>query len=349
MQQIADHVGVSKFAVSKALSGKSGISNATREQIYRAATQLGYFIEKGQRFQIKKDRQPLESSELNGVIAILFPNIRFQTKESLYWGPIVEGIITELKNNGLDMIVVTEFAGDNVFSIINPDRLLGIIGVGMVSTALLLEINRLNLPIMLIDHEDPLIRCDTLFMNNYDCVRQLTNKLAGLGHQSMQFVGNINYSRSFYDRWLGFRSILEENRLPYNQAPELLELSESYYTDTARKCFEKLIKHQSMPTALVCANDDIAVEILTVLDRLGISVPKECSVTGFDNIIKAIQSSPKLSTVNVAKDILGKRAVEMLLWRLRNREALIEKVLLSGDTIIRESISVPPVSVSIQP
>lgn len=112
MQQIADHLGVSKFVVSKALSGKGGVSESTKERVIQAASRLGYFNQKnGYVKNIVPAGAPLSPSAGKQSVLVLMPNIRFQNKESLYWGRLLEGISRELEQQGLGMIIVSEPRG----------------------------------------------------------------------------------------------------------------------------------------------------------------------------------------------------------------------------------------------
>jgi LacI family transcriptional regulator len=345
MQQIADHVNVSKFAVSKALSGKAGVSPETREKIVQAATQLGYFVQKRNKPVVSRSLlNPPQKSDRSTII-VLIPNIREQNRQSSFWGRIIDGITEGLEEHNLGMMIVTEHVTDNLTKLINPEAVLGLIGVGLISNQILLEIRNLGIPFVLVDHEDSLIPSDVLFMNNYECVRRATNYLLGNGHTQLQFVGNIRYSRSFYDRWLGFRSMLEELQVELIQQPELLELegsNRSEMTEQLDQIFLQMQNDNQMPTSFVCANDSIAICVMTVLSRLGIEVPQQCSVTGFDNIEDAGLSSPTLSTVHVYKEALGQRAVETLLWRIEHPEGPKEKILLAGDFIVRQSTTFAP-------
>lgn len=94
---------------------------------------------------------------------------------------------------------------------------------------------------------------------------------------------------------------------------------------------------EKLPTAFVCANDSLALCVVTALMKHGIRVPEDISVTGFDNIDDAALSTPTLSTVNVNKEALGQRAVETLLWRINHPESPKERILLSGDLVFRQS------------
>lgn len=345
MQQIADHVGVSKFAVSKALSGKSGVSPDTREKIIHAATQLGYFAQKRNKATTGRASASKSQSGSRNTIIVLIPNVRYQTRQSVYWGRIIDGITGSLEEHHLGMMIVTEQITDNFSQLINPEAVLGLVGVGLISNQLLLEVRNLGIPFVLVDHEDPLIPSDALFMNNYECVRRVTNYLLGHGHRSLQFVGNIRFARSFQDRWLGFRSMLEEHHVPLDQDPRLLEfegLNRSEMTEGLEPVFRDLADRGAMPSAFVCANDSIAICVMTVLMKMGIDVPGQVSVTGFDNIDDAALSQPTLSTVHVNKEALGHRAVETLLWRIENPDSPKEKILLAGDFLLRQSASAAP-------
>ncbi|UVI31988.1 LacI family DNA-binding transcriptional regulator [Paenibacillus spongiae] len=335
IQQIADAVGVSKFAVSKALSGKSGVSQALREKIIQTAHQMGY---KSQKIQSEvRDRRAESASEGRDdkrFVAVLFPNVRYQIKESLYWGKVLDGVVRGLQDHRFGMITITEHTIDNFAKIIDPKDLLGIIGIGWASTSLLLEVRGTDTPFVLVDHEDAVIDSDTLFINNFDCMKKMTHYLLGLGHRKMQFIGNIQFSRSFSDRWIGYRTALEESEVPVQQSEELLKLNGEAF-DVILDVLTRKFNEGDMPTALVCANDAIALMVMDVLKHMNLRVPQDCSVTGFDNNENTLESG--LTTINVTKEILGLRAVQTLLWRLDNPDFPIEKILLSGDLMIRAS------------
>jgi LacI family transcriptional regulator len=341
MQQIADYLGVSKFAVSIALSGKEGVSAETRERVYRAANELGYF---SQKYAKSFHGQGPPKRPASGVIVVLFPDIRYQIKESSYWSPIVNGITEELKSSGYNMVAITEVNGDHALKVINPGMMDGVISVGPVSEKLLTEVCSWGTPLVTIDNELP-EAADSVFINNFDSVRMLTNQLIGMGHRSFQYVGDIRYARSFYDRWIGFRAALEDHGIPYTPEPGLLSLGEDcfYKTDEIKQHIAELLQRDELPGVFVCACDKIAMMTVAALAELELNVPRDCSVTGFDDIEEAVKCTPQLTTVQVPKQWLGIRAVRQLLWRIQSRETPPEKILLPGQILIRESASIPPV------
>lgn len=343
MQHIADHLGVSKFVVSKALSGKSGVNEATKDRVIQAASQLGYFAQKNA--YMKNRSLPRSALTASGPtrqsVIVLMPNTRFQTKESLYWGKILEGIDRELESRGIGMMTISESRAEDLSHILNPEGILGLIGVGRIESALLLEVHRLGIPMVLVDHEDALIPTDTVFANNADSIMRLCQHLIGLGHEKLHFIGDISFSRSFRDRWLGYREAMEENGLevPGTDDPMLqpagLEIGK--YTPFIQEWVQDRIKDNTLPTALICANDAIALNVLEALRQAGVEVPNQVSVAGFDNIDHVLQTSPPLTTIHVPKEAMGQRAVRKLMERIEYPDQIREKVLVAAELVLRES------------
>ncbi|CAM4326283.1 LacI family DNA-binding transcriptional regulator [Paenibacillus alkaliterrae] len=341
MQQIAGYLGVSKFVVSKALSGKGGVSETTKERVIQAASQLGYFSQKNAYVKtMKLEQLPKVPAAGKQSVLVLMPNIRFRTKESAYCGRILDGIASRLEADGFGMVIVSEQSVDHFLHFLNPNGILGLIGVGEISTALLLEVHRIGLPMVLVDHEDMLIPSDTVFTNNYESMYRLTKHLIGSGHKQLCFIGDIAYSRSFKDRFLGFRSALEEEESVGDARDWSLSVKgfeHEHFEEPIRQWAAKKQKLKTLPTALLCANDMIAIGAVHALEGLGIAVPGDVSVTGFDNIEHAYKMTPALTTVHVPKELLGRRAVERLLGRIAGQSNPMEKLLLAGELLYRES------------
>ncbi|WP_238996609.1 LacI family DNA-binding transcriptional regulator [Paenibacillus pinistramenti] len=338
MQQIAEQVGVSKFAVSQALSGKPGVGEETRMRIVQAANELGYSWKA--KF-IKKERPAGEpkgkTSAAKGTVIILMPNVRFQSRESLFWGKIIDGVSAALAEREVGVMMVTESYSEHLLKSINPEGVLGLIGIGYIATQLLLEIRYAGIPFVLIDHEDALVPSDTVFMNNYDCMKQMTSLVLQTGRRDLRFAGSPGYSRSFHDRWLGFRIAMEEAGLQMFRAEDdpFLQMEEDAYLIVERE-IPQLVEQGKLPSAFICANDFFAFLIVKSLIANGVKVPEDVAVTGFDHTDEE-PSLPALSTIHVPNAILGKRAVEMLFDRLAAPDRPFEKTMIHGSLLLRES------------
>ncbi|SFJ33576.1 transcriptional regulator, LacI family [Paenibacillus sp. UNC496MF] len=333
IQEIADFAGVSKFAVSRALSGKSGVSAKTREKILRVAGQLGYFKNNEQQQHFTGELQEFEEVKWDGTIVVMFPNLRYQNKEHIYWGPVFEGVSSRLRQRGLDIITITEPSDDNVFKLLNPAAIQGIITIGTVSTQMLLKIKQMDIPVVMVDHSDPVFACDTIFTDNFNSMQQMMMTLISKGYRKFQFVGNIKDAQSYFDRWLAFRSALENCQIELQQDPMLIgpEAQDIYL-------LFKQYRPVDLPEVYVCAHDVNAKFLIEQLGYLGIEVPARCAVTGFDN---TCDTHPILATVNVNKELLGMRAVDQMLWRIQNPGTAHEKKLIYADVILRENYAYP--------
>lgn len=331
IQEIADYSGVSKFAVSRALSGKPGVSAQTREMILKAAGQLGYFKNAGKPSVQQNPPQVPDGEVRPGAILVLFPSVRYQDIDSLYWGRVFNGISARLNQKGADILTLTEPSGESsMFSLLNPKAIGGILTIGAVSTQILLEIKNLDIPVVMVDHQDPAFQADAVFSDNFHCMREMMIKLVSKGYKNFQFVGQIGYAQSFYDRWLGFRSVLEEHHLEHKQIPELIGQEIAHIHEVV----PKVAAAYELPEVFVCVNDTTAQFVMEALQKLDIPVPGKVLLTGFDNTDETL---PLLATVDVNKELLGMRAVDKLLWRMANPHSNFERLLIYGEVILRDS------------
>ncbi|USB33645.1 LacI family DNA-binding transcriptional regulator [Paenibacillus sp. YPG26] len=326
VQEIADFVGVSKFAVSRALAGKSGVSEKTRDTILQAAAELGYFKNRPKR--VTPAPAPEGGGSWKGNILVLFPNIRFQNRDSLYWGPIFDGVSARLNEKGIDIITLTEPSTEDIFSLINPDAVSGVITVGTVSSSILTEIDRLKIPVVMIDHMDPVLKCDTVFTDNFMSINEIMNYLLNKGYRDFQFVGYPGYAPSFRERWTAYRAFLEEKGIEGNQAEGLISPAREELAQTIMD-----MKPRELPEVFLCANDIMASFTIEALTAKGIKVPGRCVVTGFDNLNEEL---PLLATAEVNKEQLGMRAVDQILWRIQNPHHANERKMVSTEIIVHE-------------
>ncbi|MDQ0206684.1 LacI family DNA-binding transcriptional regulator [Alkalicoccobacillus murimartini] len=336
MQVIADTVGVSKYVVSKTLNNKPGVSDITRQKILFAAKQLGY-LKEGQLAPSTQLNRKIEVE--NGYILVFLPNSQYQSITYTYWGSVYQGISVGIQSKKAGMIVITSEM--DLSKKVDVTNLIGIITLGTLDEQSLVALSGYGIPIVMIDHEDKLMRADSIFMDNRSGVERITDHLIGLGHKNITFIGELKHSRSFFDRWIGFRTVIEKAGL--EQATTLMDIT--YNDDMEDEIQLKLNSWKKekipFPTAFVCANDHIARRVINLFEDNGLSCPRDVSVTGFDLLDEEEGQTPALTTVQVLKQVIGRRAVDRLVWRINHSEYPPEKILISGDMLLKESIDVP--------
>ena len=333
MKDIADKLNLSINAVSLALNDRVGVSEDTRGLIIKTANELGYFD--GASSYINKNTKNI----------CLMIESRF-FKEIPFYSKIILGVETESKKNNFD--VITNFIDTAQFIIpacIENRKVSGILIVGSIKDEFVREIMRYNIPIVTVDHASQLISTDAILTQNITGAYMATQYLIDKGHKDIGFCGDINASMNFKERWVGFNESLRESQI-YKGLPianmsrfsitgpiENLVLNRNY--SELAKIVSKL---EELPSAWVCISDNTAISLFYALEILGIKVPKQASIIGFDDIDLCEIIRPHLTTIRVNKELMGEKAVKKLIWRINNPSQPFEKIGLEVTVIERESV-----------
>ena len=322
-QLITKAAGVSKGLVSRALNDKANVSEKTRDKIIRVANSLGY------------DFNHLRSKKKKKFcLLVLTENMM---KHIDFWDPIIRKITTTL---GEHRIRLEYFIIDESISIQKTkERLQSIQTAGYVfihyNPSELLEVaNENNLPVVVIDpkynHAD---KHWNVQFDNVATTLELTNLLAANGHNHILFYGPKNDSLSFDDRNWGFELGLKQSRnlKGYN----LLFNNKSGNYEDKEKLIKVLNKNPQI-TAIICANDMIALNCERTIRELGKRVPDDYSLVGFDNIEES--KSISLTTVNIPREELGIEAAKYLWKRLNDQQLKYSRLTIYCELLIRNSI-----------
>ena len=173
-------------------------------------------------------------------------------------------------------------------------------------------------------------------MENYSSTMALVGHVISRGARRLGFVGDPDHCSSFHERWFGFRSALEGAGLPLNRALCILDGDESPYSD-AGWLSARLLQMPRLPDALICVNDFIAIRVMSALKQLGVSIPEQLMLTGFDGTAQSAVVEPSLTTVQIPGMELGRVAAGMLLTRFANPDCPSLNVYAKTAPIWRES------------
>lgn len=331
MQQIANRLGLSKFAVSKALSGQKGVSENTRRLVIETAKALGY---------VPPITAPRETAQLTPsesyVLVWSAPGV---IGDPHYWRRVLNGIVTGCERLGWRPVMLTL---DKQEPPTFPDYLdrnscAGIILAGTIPSNTVLEVRRLQLPIVLANHNDPLSGLDAVLDQNMEAAMQAVGRLHGSGCRSLAFVGNDEMSLSFLERRWGFETAAKQVQLDYIISQNLTQYPNEGWEEHVGKALDRVLKETGLPDGWVTANDLLALELINQLVRKGYRVPEDTKVIGFDNIESSSYTKPALTTFELAMEMLGIRSVDALQRRIEKPDALPETVRLAYRLIVRDS------------
>ena len=324
MKDIAQQLGVSTVTVSKALSGKEGVSDSVRELIKLKSEEMGYrynFLGKSMK----------EGKNYN--IGILVAD-RFM-HDSAFYSKIYQRLMKDLVTfNYFGIIeIISEEAEEEALlpQILQNNKVDGIIFLGQMNRRYIENVKATNIPIIFLDFTDDHFCVDTIVSDNFYGSYEITKYLISKGHTKIGFVGKLDATSSIMDRYIGYYRALLQNKI---QLKEEWVLSDR--DDRGKLCEVKLPEH--MPTAFVCNCDEVAYKFILQLKKTGYLVPEDISVVGYDNYIYATLSNPQITTMEVNVDVMSEIAVNSIIKRIKNPDIEYGRKVVSGRIVVRDSV-----------
>lgn len=200
------------------------------------------------------------------------------------------------------------------------------------------SLDRMKIPYVFIQGTYPQMKeHPNIIMDDVQGMYLLTQYLISLDHRKIVGIFKIDDTQGTA-RHKGYSKALNEAMIPYD--PDLVI---HFHTEDREKkpaaMIERFLKEKVQMDAIVCYNDQIALEVMKVLDAYKIRIPEDISITGYDNSVLSETGSIKLTTVSHPKERLGEMAAELLLEKIRGIEDCDSKVarVVAPELIIRES------------
>ncbi|RRR98084.1 LacI family DNA-binding transcriptional regulator [Glycomyces terrestris] len=324
--QLAALAGVSTATVSKVVNGRSDVSAATRDQIEELIRTRGY----------RRQRRPAKSAAL---IDVLFHELR-----SSYVMEILNGIREVARAHRIG-VVVSELAGRRVpggdwIEDVLARRPLGVVSVyaGLAPD----QCDRLysrDVPLVQLDPTgDPEHDAPSVGAGNWSGGLSAARHLAALGHRRIGVVSGPENMEAARARLDGFRSALD---LAGVEADPGLVRPGDFSIETGRVHALDLLRLDEPPTAVFACNDSSAVGVYHAAAQLGVRIPEDLSVVGFDDLPMAKWMIPPLTTVRQPLKEMGAAAARMIV-RLAEGGALPQqRVELATELVVRDSTAPP--------
>jgi LacI family transcriptional regulator len=336
MKNIADNLNISINAVSIALNNKAGVSDEMRAKILRTAEKMGY-LEKRNKFI---------RTFSNTNLCIMMQKI--YSDDMNFYSKVLYSFVEEAKKSGYDTIM--NFFDDEAMGIpscVERYRVSGIVIIGKISDHNIAKLKEYHIPLVLVDHASLMYTVDSVITDNKLGGFIITKYLLDKGYRRIGFFGDLNYSLSIKERFFGFKEALMcyESDLEFENLDEyvkkysiLSNIEQAVLKNDTQKIVQLVKMARNLPQAFVCSNDRAAIALLMALQILNMNVPDDISLVGFDNIDMCEKVNPKLTTVNVDKEALGKRAVNRLKYQMTHADAESENTVISVKLIERESV-----------
>jgi len=343
IQDIAQVAGVSHATVSRALRDSPLISSEVRQNIQRLAGEMGYTP--------NAVAQSLKGQRSN-TIGVVVTSIA-----DPFYGRLVRGIDEVAKQGIVDVFLGVSYNNAEqelaVIESFHRRRVDGIITASSRLTSEHLEqLKRIGVPIVLINRqsEGDFDQFHTVQVDNYGGARRAMDHLLTLGHAAIAYLGATNRPQSNRERKDGYCDALQAAGVAIKDGwiQEAPPQRRSYSDDVADGQSLMLEALHAGITAAFCYNDMYAIGALMTCRELGLTVPNQVSIVGFDDVELAQYVTPPLTTVHQPKLRLGQLGMEMLLSLMEDQP--VDDQIVPLELVVRRSTAAaPPVMVQVAP
>lgn len=322
IQDVAKAAGVSVSTVSRVLNEKLDVSSETQDNVLSVISKLGYTSNLAAR--------SMRSLKKN-LIGLVVPDIGLP-----YSIEVMKGVNRAIAESKYDLLVYTTGDVQKNGTAMHEQYYVSLLN-GSITDGMLLVASAAAEFVT----DDPIVAVDPHVINpnypsvqgmNYEGALDAMSYLIGLGHRRIGFISGRPEISSAESRLKGYRDSLVNANLPVS---EELILSGDFTQQSGYKATRQLLAMENPPTAIFAANDQSAVGVIQAADELGVRVPSDLSVVGFDNIPEAKYIG--LTTVDQLLPDMGYVAIQMLI-KLINDQPLEEEIYkMQTGLIVRTS------------
>jgi LacI family transcriptional regulator len=301
IRDVAQDAGVSVAAVSKVLRDAYGVSDSLREKVRTSISKLNY--------------RPLASARgLRGrtyTLGLLLPDLR-----NPFFADIFDGVNSALARTQYQAMQGISVHANELVDAMIDRQMDGLILIGPNEMASRLSEIANRVPLVLIGHHEPV---DNLFdtVNNDDQLgaRLVVRHLHANGHRRIAMMSLTKASTVVTQRELGYRLEMMEQGL----GTAINIVRGTQVLRDVQVAVRKLLESPQRPDALFCWTDLIAIEAISVATELGLSIPQDIAIVGYDNTMYCDFAQNRLTSVDQSGELLGLQAARLLIERIEGR------------------------------
>ncbi|MFP4661686.1 MAG: LacI family DNA-binding transcriptional regulator [Halanaerobiales bacterium] len=338
-QEIADLCGVSRATVSRVINNDSNVKEETRKKVLSVIEENNYVpIESARRLAGVK----------SNIIGLFIMDINYsqsttRVSQSTYFSHLANSIIDKANNNGYNVlvsIITSKQQLNEARNLFMSRTISSSIFVGAVNNDP--QFNKfieLGYPIIIIDYkiEDISTISENLLLINLDNIMgayKATKHLIENGHKKIAHITGDIRKLSGQARLSGYKKALKEAGLEYHE--KYIRFG-NFQEEEGYSLTKDLLEQEDI-TAIFAANDGMAIGSIKAIKEMGLEVPDDISVIGFDNIEMASFMTPELTTVEASLDDIAKKSVQSLLYYFKNNEYAEKEIIVPTNIICRQSI-----------
>ncbi|MGB0960815.1 MAG: LacI family DNA-binding transcriptional regulator [Halocynthiibacter sp.] len=325
--EVAQRAGVSQSAVSRTFTPGASASQKTAEKVRKAADELGY------RPNVLARAMVSGKSRIIGLIVAYF--------ENQFYPEALEKLSNELQKRGYHILVfLAEQTAENIDTVVEEILDYQVDGIIAASVALSSDLSErcraANVPMVLFNRSQDDPNMSAVTSNNYEGGRRVAEFLLAAGHRKIGHIAGWDGASTQRDREAGFTSALADAGVTLH-ARSTGDFTMEKAAEATRKMFAS-----DPPEAVFASNDHMALAVMDTLRfELGLRVPEDVSVVGYDDVPAAGWPAYNLTTIRQPANRMVANTVDILLDQIENRTGETRRIAIDGPLILRGSAKIP--------
>jgi LacI family transcriptional regulator len=330
IHDVARRAGVSAMTVSRVINDHKYVSTATTEKVNAAISELNY-------------SPNLAARGLHGLVRI---GMLYSNPSSSNLGEFLMSAFREAGQIGCQLLIEPTLAHPNGTAAVMKLVEAGVDGIILPpplcdSTEVLDTVRTAGVASLCFATAEPHSNASAVCIDDFEGARLMTQHLLSLGHRDIGFVlGDPSHSTA-RRREAGFRAAMAEAKISVRAA----WVAQGYYSyRSGLEAAHALLEQRRRPTAIFACNDDMAAAVASVAHGLGIPLPSDLSIAGFDDTPVALTMWPELTTIHQPIAEMAAAAVSLIadqVRRTRAGEDVIVRHRLIGFTLVERASTAP--------
>lgn len=322
-EDVARLAGVSQSTVSRVFAGGTTVSEKKRKKILEAAEKLNYELNAHARsLTTKKTR----------IIGIVMRNIR-----NPFYSAVLEIFYNRLSVLGYHILFINsvneEIQEKEIRQLLEYNVEGVIITDALLSFSAAQKFNRNEIVVILFNRYSEYAESSAVFCDNYLAAKQIATYLFDTGHRTFAFISGPSNTSTTIDRQKGFEEVLKEKGIR-----DLIIESGDYSYESGFKSAQELMTRNKKIDCIFCGNDIIALGAMDAMRIIGLKIPEDVSVVGFDNIRMAAWPPYSLTTWEQPLEEMVDSTVRILLDEINHKEASPKVIMMKGHMVVRNSV-----------
>lgn len=335
---VAKLAGVSIKTVSRVVNREKNVRETTRKRVEDAVSELSYRPDQSARNL---------ASHRSHLVGLVYDDpAAYETPSSGYIIKMQQGALKACRLALSELLIHPcnfrkKNVGAELKAFIEDTRLAGVILAAPLSNMpkIVRAIEETGTPLVRLSPGKQSGKKLSVATNDREACAELTRYLADLGHARIAFITGDPTHKAVVNRFLGFQDGLKESGLKFS---ERLVASGDNSFSSGEACAQRLLTRKQPPTAIFAANDDMAAGVIRAAHRLGIDVPRQLSVAGFDDIALSRQLDPTLTTIRQPLVRMAEHATALVTNVNGSEPDAIRHVCVPAEIKVRESTGPAP-------